>query len=305
MADTKSTRGLSGKEVRHLLERFRVESGKHFVLNKCETRVSVPGMADTMAAKAALQAGVDHLTKLQDKLYAQATWSLLIVLQAMDAGGKDSTIKHVMSDVNPQGVHVTSFKPPGPEDLAHDFLWRVSKALPARGMIGIFNRSQYEEVLVPRVYPQLLEAQHLPIEVVSHKHFWEHRLESIADFERHLARQGTAIVKFFLHISREEQRKRLLTRLEDPRKRWKFSLSDLTDREHWADYMDAYEAAITATTTKNAPWFVIPADDKPIARLLVVEAINEALEALDLHRPKPTEQQEAAIAEARRRLAAG
>ena len=162
MADTRPTLAPGRKEVRKLLERFRVDSGEHFALKNCETRLDLPGMKELQAAKAALHAGVDRLTELQDKLYAQATWSLLIVLQAMDAGGKDSTIKHVMSGVNPQGVHVTSFKVPGPEELAHDFLWRVSKALPARGMIGIFNRSQYEEVLVPRVYPRLLEAQHLP-----------------------------------------------------------------------------------------------------------------------------------------------
>jgi PPK2 family polyphosphate:nucleotide phosphotransferase len=245
---------------------------------------------------------VIRLAKLQDKLYAQANWSVLIVLQAMDAGGKDSTIKHVMSGVNPQGVHVTTFKPPGPEELAHDFLWRISKALPARGMIGIFNRSHYEDVLVPRVYPHLLEPQRLPAAVVGGKHFWEHRLESIAAFERHLARQGTVILKFFLHISREEQKKRFLDRLDDPAKRWKFSLGDLKDREHWDGFMDAYEAAIAATAAKHAPWFTIPADDKPVARLLVVEAINEALESLDLHRPKPTDKQEAELAEARTRL---
>ena len=218
MADTDPAQAPSQKEFRKLLEHCRVDMASASSWTECETRVELPGMADSAGAKAALQAGVERLAKLQEKLYPQRRWAVLIVFQAMDAGGKDGTIKHVMSGVNPQGVHVTSFKPPGPEELAHDFLWRVSKALPARGMIGIFNRSHYEEVLVPRVKPELLEAQHLPAEVVGGKHFWEHRLESIAEFERHLARQGTVILKFFLNISKDEQRLRLLARLEDKSK---------------------------------------------------------------------------------------
>jgi len=304
MADKHSTQTPSEKDTRKVAERFRVDSGKRFTLADYPTRAELSGMADEAGAKLALRAGVERLAKLQEKLYVDGRWAVLIVFQAMDAGGKDGTIKHVMSGVNPQGVHVTSFKPPGPDELVHDFLWRVNKVLPARGMIGIFNRSHYEEVLVPRVKPELLEAQHLPAEVVGGKHFWEHRLESIADFERHLARQGTVILKLFLNISKDEQRRRLLARLDDKSKRWKFSLGDLDDRGLWGDFMDAYDAAIAATASKHAPWYVIPADDKPIARLLVVEAANEALEALDLHRPKPGEEQEAEIAEARRRLGA-
>jgi PPK2 family polyphosphate:nucleotide phosphotransferase len=305
MADTHLTQAPSHKAVRKVLDRFRVDSGKGFALAEFATRFELPGMADKEGAKAALQAGVERLAKLQDKLYPQQRWAVLIVFQAMDAGGKDGTIKHVLSGVNPQGVHVTSFKPPGPEELAHDFLWRVSKALPARGMIGIFNRSQYEEVLVTRVKPELLEAQRLPAELVGGKHFWEHRLESIAGFERHLAREGTVILKFFLNISKEEQRLRLLARMEEKSKAWKFSLGDLDDRERWGDFMQAYEAVIAGTAAKHAPWYVIPADDKPIARLLVVEAINEALERLDLHRPKLSAEQEAQMEEARRRLGVG
>ena len=302
MADTQHEQDLDPDLVRRRLELFRFTSGKHFSLKSCPTACKLPGMDDDDAAKAALRAGVERLAKQQELLYADGTWSVLIVFQAMDAGGKDGTIKHVMSGVNPQGVAVTAFKPPGPDELAHDFLWRVSKALPARGKIGIFNRSQYEEVLVPRVDPKVLRAQNLPAAVTGGKHFWDHRLESIADWERHLARQGTLILKFFLHISPDEQRKRFLARLDDPDKRWKFSLGDLNDRDKWTAFMDAYEEAIAATSSKHAPWFVIPADDKPIARLLVVEAINEALEGLDLKRPRPTPEQEAEMTEGRRRL---
>ncbi len=292
----------SRKQLGKLLARFQVTSGKGFKLGACPTRCAVPGMAGQAAAKAALQAGVQRLARRQELLYAHSTWSLLVVLQAMDAGGKDGTIKHVMSGVNPQGVAVTTFKAPGPDDLAHDFLWRVSKALPARGMIGIFNRSHYEEVLVARVRPELLARQHLPPDVASGKQFWANRLQSIANFERHLVRQGTRVLKVFLHISPEEQRRRLLARLDDPAKRWKFSLDDLEDRANWDAYMAAYEDAIAATASKDAPWLVAPADDKGIARVLVVAAINQALDGLDLKPIQPSREQEAAVAEARQRL---
>ncbi len=295
----------SRKQLRKALDQVRVTSGKGFKLGECPTHCAVPGMTDPQAAKAALQAGVRRLAKQQELLYAHATWSLLVVLQAMDAGGKDGTIKHVMSGVNPQGVAVTTFKAPGPEELAHDFLWRVSKALPGRGMIGLFNRSHYEEVLVTRVRPELLAQQHLPPGLASGKQFWAHRLESIADFERHIVRQGTPVLKFFLHISPEEQRKRLLARLDDPAKRWKFSAGDLADRVEWGAYMAAYEHAIAATASKDAPWFVVPSDDKGTARVLVVAAINDALEELDLNPLQPSAEQEAAFAEARLRLLDG
>jgi PPK2 family polyphosphate:nucleotide phosphotransferase len=204
------------------------------------------------------------------------------VFQAMDAAGKDSTISHVMSGVNPQGVAVTSFKQPGSEDLSHDFLWRIHRALPARGMIGIFNRSHYEEVLVTRVHPDLITRQHLPESCASNPHFWEHRIEDIAGFERHLARQGTRILKFFLNVSKGEQKKRFFDRLDEPEKNWKFSASDVVERGYWDKYMDAYGAAIAGTATEHAPWFVVPADHKWFARLVVISAIIETLEKLDL-----------------------
>ena len=210
---------------------------------------------------------------------------MLVVFQAMDAAGKDSTIKHVMTGVNPQGIAVTSFKQPGPEDLAHDFLWRVTRALPGRGTIGIFNRSHYEEVLVARVHPEILAKQRLPPALTGGKRFWDNRLQDIGGFERHLGRQGTKVLKFFLHVGRDEQKRRFLDRLDEPDKHWKFSAADLGEREGWDDYMAAYEAAIGATATEEAPWFVVPADHKWFMRLVVVAAIVEALRDLDLSVP--------------------
>ncbi len=240
---------------------------------------------DKKDAGALLEQGVQRLSELQDLLYPHASWALLCVFQAMDAAGKDGTIKHVMSGINPAGVTVSSFKAPGPEELAHDFLWRVHRALPARGQIGILNRSHYEEVLVVRVHPEMLARQHLP-DGLAGKRLWEHRLEDIAAFERYLARQGILPMKFFLNISRGEQKKRFLQRLDHPDKNWKFSAADIAEREHWDDYMAAYQEAIEATATEAAPWYVIPADHKWLARLLVVGALIERLEALDL---KPVE----------------
>ena len=233
-------------------------------------------------------------------LYAQDRWSVLVVFQAMDAAGKDSTIKHVMSGVNPQGCQVTSFKQPAPEELDHDYLWRYIKGLPRRGNIGIFNRSHYEEVLVVRVHEELLRRQKLPR--IS-KQIWDERLADIAQFEEYLTRQGMIILKFFLHVSRKEQKKRFLERLDQPDKRWKFSAADIEERKYWADYMHAYEEAIRATASKHAPWYVVPADTKWFTRLVVVAAIVEALDRLNLAYPKVDAQKEKELAGVRAVLA--
>jgi PPK2 family polyphosphate:nucleotide phosphotransferase len=234
-------------------------------------------------------------------LYAQSTWSLLCVFQAMDAAGKDGTISHVMSGVNPQGVHVHSFKAPSSDDLAHDFLWRVSKELPRRGHIGIFNRSHYEEVLVCRVHPDILKRQGLPEETMG-RGIWTQRLDDIAHWESYLARQGTVVLKFFLNISREEQKRRFLDRIDTPTKHWKFRPEDVAERQRWDDYMHAYEDAIRATATPEAPWFVVPADSKWFARLVVVSAMIDALERMKLKPPRVDEADRAAMEEARRLL---
>jgi PPK2 family polyphosphate:nucleotide phosphotransferase len=229
---------------------------------------------------------IHDLKKLQNLLYAHNRYALLIIFQAMDAGGKDSAIEHVMSGVNPQGCQVYSFKQPSSEELDHDFLWRAARALPERGRIGIFNRSYYEEVLVVRVHPELLRAESLPEELVNDKCIWEERFESIRDFEKYLFRNGTRTVKFFLHLSKEEQRKRFLKRIDDPEKNWKFSAADLEEREKWADYMHAYEQAISATSANEAPWYVVPADDKRNARLIISKTILEVLGELKMSFPK-------------------
>ncbi len=236
-------------------------------------------------AKAMLADGVQRLAAMQEKLYAQNRWSVLIVFQAMDAAGKDSAIKHVMSGINPQGCQVHAFKRPSAEELDHDFLWRIAKALPERGRIGIFNRSHYEDVLVARVHPEVLAQARLPAALMS-KDIWDERFKSIRAFERHLARNGTLVLKFFLHVSKEEQRKRFLARLDEPAKRWKFEMNDVTERKSWDRYMHAYEEAIRETSRPEAPWYVIPADKKPFARLVIAEAIVEAMEELDLDFPK-------------------
>ena len=277
---------LGAERTIRMLDRFRVVGGAGFRLADYPTRNAASETVEKTAAKTLLQDGIARLAAQQERLYANATWSLLIIFQAMDAGGKDGCIKHVMSGVNPQGVAVTSFKAPGPEDMAHDFLWRISKALPARGMIGIFNRSHYEEVLITRVHSELLDRQGIPASLRGDPAFWDRRLEDIAGFERHLARQGTSVLKVFLNISQAEQKSRFLDRLDDPAKQWKFDTADLREREHWDDYMDAYSHAIAATASPEAPWFVVPADQKWFARLIVVEAVNEALGKLDL-RPHP------------------
>jgi PPK2 family polyphosphate:nucleotide phosphotransferase len=292
------------KDIRALVESCRVTSGKGFRLDRHPTGNPVPDLLDKAAGQALLQRGIAELSELQETLYANSTWSLLLVFQAMDAAGKDSTIKHVMTGVNPQGISVTSFKQPGPEDLAHDFLWRVTRALPARGMIGVFNRSHYEEVLVARVHPEILAAQRLPPSLADGKHFWDHRLEDIAGFERHLGRQGTRVVKFFLNVGRDEQKSRFLDRLDEPDKTWKFSPDDLKERARWDDYMAAYEAAIAATATPEAPWYVVPADHKWLMRLIVGAAVVEALRGLDLQAPKASPELQKRFAAARAALAA-
>jgi PPK2 family polyphosphate:nucleotide phosphotransferase len=234
-------------------------------------------------------------------LYAQDRWSLLLIFQAMDAAGKDGTIKHVMSGVNPQGVQVFSFKAPSPEELDHDFLWRCMRNLPERGRIGIFNRSYYEEVLVARVHPEILEGQKLPPELLG-KRIWQERFEDIRNFERYLTRNGVVIRKFFLHVSKAEQKRRFLSRLDEPAKNWKFSASDVAERRHWKAYQRAYEDAIRETATPQAPWYAVPADHKWFTRLVVAAAIGEALLQLDLHYPKLSEAQKKALTAARRAL---
>ncbi|MBN8873050.1 MAG: polyphosphate kinase 2 family protein [Rhodospirillales bacterium] len=292
---------LSRKRVRKLLDPYRIESGKGFRLSDHDPRDTAGAVLGKPDASTLLGEGVRVLADYQQRLYAQDRWAMLCVFQAMDAAGKDGTIKHVMSGVNPQGVQVTSFKQPGPEELAHDFLWRANRALPPRGHIGIFNRSHYEEVLVVRVHPELLERQHLPPEL-TRKHVWRDRLESIAALETYLARQGTVILKFFLNVSKEEQRRRFLARLEEQDKHWKFSPNDLAERAFWDRYQAAYEEAIAATATPEAPWFVVPADNKWFTRLVVVAAMIEALSRLDLTLPPLTPAQAGALAAARAAL---
>src|SRR6185437_1151752 len=247
--------------------------------------------------------GSEWLATEQDMLYAQDRWSLLLIFQAMDAAGKDGTIKHVMSGVNPQGCQVYSFKQPSAEDLDHDFLWRYACRLPERGRIGIFNRSYYEEVLVVRVHRELLASQQLPEKLVS-KRIWDERLADMARFEEYLSRQGVVVLKFFLNLSRAEQKRRFMDRLDKPAKHWKFSPSDVRERRYWNDYMQAYEAAIGATAAPHAPWFVVPADNKWFTRLVVAGAIVEAVEKLQLHYPRVSEVQKAELAKAREELAA-
>jgi PPK2 family polyphosphate:nucleotide phosphotransferase len=252
-------------------------------------------------AKKRLERGVEKLRDLQEKLYAQDHQALLLIFQAMDAAGKDSTIEHVMSGVNPQGCQVFSFKGPSAEELDHDFLWRTTKCLPERGRIGVFNRSYYEEVLVVRVHPEILEGQRLPRELVT-KDIWEQRYESINSLETHLARNGTVIRKFFLHVSKQEQKRRFLSRLDEPEKNWKFALGDVKERGHWDDYMRAYEEMLEATSTKHAPWFVIPADHKWFMRMAVADVIVDTLQGMKLAYPTVGDAKKKELGEARRLL---
>jgi PPK2 family polyphosphate:nucleotide phosphotransferase len=270
---------------RKMLDHCRVAKAKGFALKDHDPGETLGLKAGKDAAAALLQEGVERLAGLQDMLYAQDRWAVLCIFQAMDAAGKDGAIKHVFSGINPQGCQVTSFKAPSAVERDHDFLWRHITALPARGMIGIHNRSWYEEVLVARVHPEILAGQMLP-EAVRSKHIWDERLADIAGFEAYLARQGVKILKFFLHVSPEEQRRRFLKRIEEPEKNWKFSADDIGERRRWDDYQAAYEAAIRATATPEAPWYVVPADNKWFTRLVVAEALATTLEALDLHYPR-------------------
>jgi PPK2 family polyphosphate:nucleotide phosphotransferase len=288
-------------KMRRILDRHRVTSGKGFRLKHHDPADTGGRLVTQSAAEDMVAKDVQRLSSLHDRLYARSEWALLCVFQAMDAGGKDSAIKHVMTGVNPQGVQVTSFKAPGPEELAHDFLWRINRALPQRGAIGIFNRSHYEEVLAVRVHPEFLARQHLPKQLQGKK-LWDQRLEAITDFERFLTRQGLVVLKFFLNVSKEEQKRRFLDRLEQREKHWKFSPSDMAERAYWDDYQAAYQAAIAATATPHAPWFVVPADHKWYTRLIVVGAMIEALEALDLKVPELTPEQQAALDVARKKL---
>ncbi len=303
MADVANADHLSRKQMRRIIDRYRVTSGKGFRLKDHDPADTAGHLLAKSHADAMLLHGVQRLAELQEKLYAQNEWAMLCALQAMDAAGKDSTIKHVMSGVNPQGVQVTAFKAPGPDELAHDFLWRANRALPPRGHIGIFNRSHYEEVLAVRVHPEFLARQHLPEELIG-KRVWDQRLEAIATFERYLTRQGTVVLKFFLNVSKQEQRRRFLDRLKEKDKHWKFSASDLAERAFWDDYQRAYQAAIAATATPHAPWFVVPADNKWFTRLIVVAAMIETLEALDLRLPELGSEQKSELEAARQKLEA-
>jgi PPK2 family polyphosphate:nucleotide phosphotransferase len=291
-----------------ILDLFRLQPGKKVRLRDHDT-----GWAQTKElkdlgkdvvkdrAKEILDMNLEDLAEAQELLYADDRYAVLIVLQAMDAAGKDGTIKHVMSGVNPQGCQVFSFKKPSAEELNHNFLWRYMKRLPERGRIGIFNRSYYEDVLVVKVHPELLDPQKLPPGKQG-KSFWEARYEDINAFERHLVRNGIVVLKFFLHVSKEEQKRRFLERLERPEKNWKFSTSDISERALWADYMDAYEDALAATTTEEASWYVVPADNKWVTRAVVADVITTAIRSLDPRFPEVTEDQRKMLAEAKSRL---
>jgi PPK2 family polyphosphate:nucleotide phosphotransferase len=254
------------------------------------------------AANAFLARTQRELADAQDLLYASDTCAILLILQGMDASGKDSTIKHVMSGVNPQGCEVYSFKQPSPEELDHNFLWRCAKVVPRRGHIGIFNRSYYEEVLVVRVHKELLDNEQLPLSTLNDKDFWKKRYDDINNFERHLTRNGTVILKCFLNISKAEQKKRFLKRLSDPTKHWKFSIGDVREREHWDEYQEAYEDALQATSTEWAPWYVVPSNHKWIARAMVARLLTDAIHSLHLKYPEPTAEQRAGLEEARQLL---
>ncbi|HEX7616686.1 MAG TPA: polyphosphate kinase 2 family protein, partial [Thermoanaerobaculia bacterium] len=279
----------------------RVTKGKGFRLEDWDPRDTARLKEGKREAKHLLATGVKMLAELQDKLYAQDRWSVLLIFQAMDAAGKDGTIKHVMSGVNPQGCQVYSFKAPSPEELDHDFLWRTTKCLPEQGRIGIFNRSYYEEVLAVRVHPEFLAKQKLPPRLVT-KNIWKERFESIADMEKHLARNGMVVLKFFLNVSRKEQKRRFLERLDMPEKNWKFSDADVKERLLWKPYMECYEDAIRATAKPWAPWVVVPADNKWFTHLIVASAIIDAMEHLDLRYPAVDDAKKRGLAAARRLL---
>ena len=291
------------ERIQKYVHPYRITKGKGFQLKDFDPGDTQGLKLGKGKAAGLLQSGTAWLAEEQDMLYAQNRWSLLLVFQAMDAAGKDSTIKHVMSGVNPQGCQVVSFKQPSSEDLDHDFMWRYARRFPERGQIGIFNRSYYEEVLVVRVHEDILKRQQLPSQLVS-KRIWEERLADIAHIEEYLARQGTIVLKFFLNLSREEQKKRFMQRLEQPDKNWKFSASDVHERKYWDDYMNAFEETIRATAARHAPWYVVPADNKWFTRLVVAAAIVEAVEELDLAYPKVDADKKKELAAARVEIAA-
>jgi len=276
------------KEAERIVSPYCITDGKKFRLKDFDP-ADTNGIKSKKAAQSMLESSSQMLAEMQEKLYAQDVWALLLIFQGMDAAGKDGGIKHVMSGINPQGCDVHAFKTPTNEELDHDFMWRAHKVMPGRGKIGIFNRSYYEEVLVVRVHPPLLKAEKLPDELIT-KHIWEDRYEDINAFEKFLARNGTIIRKFFLNVSKEEQKKRFLERLEDSKKNWKFSMDDIKERKFWDDYQEAYEEMVQNTATKRAPWYVIPADNKWYGRLVIASAIIDALNGLDLKFPDVDEE---------------
>ena len=292
------------KHARHFATPFRVTDGKKFRLADHDPANTLDLTAeDKPRAKEALATGVQALAELQDKLYAHNEWSVLLIFQAMDAAGKDGAIKHVMSGINPQGCEVHSFKAPSSEDLEHDFLWRCSRRLPERGRIGIFNRSYYEETLIVRVHPEVLDNQRLPRQFIT-KDLWKQRFEDIRGFERYLHRNGTLVRKFFLNVSKEEQRRRFLARIDTPDKHWKFSAADARERGFWDDYQHAYEKTIRNTATKESPWYVVPADNKWFSRVVVAAAVIDAISSLNPSYPKLAKEDMAGLAEARALLMA-
>jgi PPK2 family polyphosphate:nucleotide phosphotransferase len=291
------------KNARRMAKPFRVTKGKKFRLKNVDPddTLQFTKEEDKSRSKEALATGIRALADLQDKLYAQDKWAVLIIFQAMDAAGKDGAIEHVMSGINPQGCQVFSFKAPSPEELDHDYLWRCMKCLPNRGHIGIFNRSYYEEVLVVRVHPEFLHNQKLPEKLVSKK-IWQDRFEDIRNFEQYLTRNGIVVLKFFLHVSKKEQKRRFLERIDNPSKNWKFSSSDANERDHWDDYMVAYEEMIQETASKEAPWYVVPADNKWFTRVVVAGAVIDTLANLDLEYPKVGPDKLEELAAARKKL---
>ena len=292
------------KRARGFCAPFRIADGERFRLDQVDPADTLHlNKGDKKAAQAVLAEGVELLADLQDKLYAQDRWAVLLIFQAMDAAGKDGTIKHVMSGVNPQGCQVSSFKAPSSVDLDHDYLWRANQCLPERGRIGIFNRSYYEETLVVRVHPEMLARQTLPPKLMGDD-IWKHRFRDIRHYEEYLARNGVVVRKFFLHVSKQEQKRRFLERLENPEKNWKFSASDIQERAYWDDYMAAYEAMIRHTASEVAPWYVVPADNKWFTRLVVAAAVIDTLDSLDLAYPKVSAEARQALAAAREALLA-
>jgi PPK2 family polyphosphate:nucleotide phosphotransferase len=288
------------KEAAQIAKPYRITNGEKFRLKDYDP-ADTGGMKDKKEALKILEKSVQLLSHLQEKLYAQDEWAALLIFQAMDAAGKDGAIKHVMSGINPEGCDVTSFKAPSHRELNHDYLWRTHNVIPERGKIGIFNRSYYEEVLVLRVHEELLNAEHLPKEIVG-KDIWEDRYQDINNFEKYLTRNGVVILKFFLHLSKGEQKKRFLERLEMPEKNWKFSMDDVKERAHWKDYQKAYEVMIRSTATERAPWYVIPADNKWFTRLAVAAAIIDTLDSMDLQFPEVDKEKKKELAKVREAL---